>query len=226
MDVPATSASGASVTFEATANDDVDGSVDVTYWLDYGMWNQEQITSPFTFPHGVSTVTCVASDAAGNTATSVFEVRVSWSSAIGQVIDELTSLASTMRSSRDRANVNEAIAHLERALSHSLWSDGSHPAPGLFGGEIVFGECRAAVEDLRRCGAVSPMLREALSTLGSVCRGIATLQMDESEVAGGSPRKLRAARAALLRGDQWLNNNIASAIDWYKEAWRQALGAL
>jgi hypothetical protein len=62
----ATSSNGAAVSFTATATDDVDGSVPVTC----------SSASGSTFPVGTTTVSCSASDAAGNAATGNFTVTV------------------------------------------------------------------------------------------------------------------------------------------------------
>jgi hypothetical protein len=65
--VPASGPNGAEVSFTATANDIVDGSITPTCTPASGS----------TFPLGDTTVTCTATDAAGNTATSTFKVTVS-----------------------------------------------------------------------------------------------------------------------------------------------------
>jgi HYR domain len=62
----ATSADGAVVTFEVTAQDNVDGTVPVECTPESGS----------TFPIGVTTVECTATDAAGNTATASFTITV------------------------------------------------------------------------------------------------------------------------------------------------------
>ncbi|MFL6257850.1 MAG: HYR domain-containing protein [Pyrinomonadaceae bacterium] len=64
--VEATSPAGAVATFATTAGDLVDGSVSVSYSHAPGS----------TFPVGSTTVTATAKDAAGNTATSTFNVTV------------------------------------------------------------------------------------------------------------------------------------------------------
>lgn len=66
MTVPATSASGAVVTFSASATDDVDGTLTPTCVPSSGS----------TFPIGTNTVTCSATDAAGNTGSAQFTVTV------------------------------------------------------------------------------------------------------------------------------------------------------
>lgn len=62
----ATSPAGAVVVYAASATDLVDGAVPVSC----------SKTSGTTFPIGVTTVTCTASDAAGNTASGTFQVLV------------------------------------------------------------------------------------------------------------------------------------------------------
>lgn len=64
--IEATSTTGASVTFNATAADLVDGSVPVTCTPASGT----------VFPFGITTVTATATDAAGNVATGSFTVSV------------------------------------------------------------------------------------------------------------------------------------------------------
>jgi hypothetical protein len=64
--IEATSGDGAVVTFSATAADDVDGSVPVTF----------SPTSGSTFPIGTTTVTYSAVDSTGNKSTGTFTVTV------------------------------------------------------------------------------------------------------------------------------------------------------
>lgn len=66
ISTPAADSSGAAVTFSASANDDVDGAVPV----------QCSPASGAMFPIGTTTVTCTASDAAGNTASGSFASTV------------------------------------------------------------------------------------------------------------------------------------------------------
>jgi len=64
--VDATDADGAEVTFEVSAEDDVDGQVGVSCTPESGS----------IFPIGTTTVTCTATDEAGNEATETFTVTV------------------------------------------------------------------------------------------------------------------------------------------------------
>ena len=66
MTVEATGPTGATVTFSASASDDVDGALTPTC----------SPASGSTFPLGTTTVTCSATDAAGNTGSASFDVTV------------------------------------------------------------------------------------------------------------------------------------------------------
>jgi hypothetical protein len=118
MSVEATAASGATVAFVASATDAVDGPVPVTC----------EPASGRTFPLGTTTVTCSATDAAGNTATASFEVSVtySWSGVLQPINggstanttddDSVFKLGSTVpvkfRLSGDSAGITDATAKL------------------------------------------------------------------------------------------------------------------
>jgi probable HAF family extracellular repeat protein len=67
LTLEATSASGATATFSATASDDETASPTITY----------SHVSGSVFPIGITTVTATAQDEAGNTATCTFDVTVS-----------------------------------------------------------------------------------------------------------------------------------------------------
>jgi hypothetical protein len=85
---PATSASGAVVTYPTpTATDNIDGAVPVSCTPASGL----------TYPIGTTTVTCTATDAAGNTATKTFKVtvtRIPTALTAGTIIGSLVSNAS------------------------------------------------------------------------------------------------------------------------------------
>ena len=78
--VLATSPAGAEVTYVVTATDNCPGPVDLLC----------QPASGSTFPIGVTTVSCVAEDVAGNMATSSFTVRVK--GAAEQISDLITEI--------------------------------------------------------------------------------------------------------------------------------------
>ncbi len=73
ISTPATSPAGATVNYTVTANDLVSGTVNATCTP----------ASPHTFALGSTTVNCTARDAAGNTSTKSFAVKVQYGSFIG-----------------------------------------------------------------------------------------------------------------------------------------------
>ena len=86
------SASGecnASVEFSATATDDCSDEEDITIksYLNYGTEDQEEITSPHSFPIGETTVTVEATDKCSNVATCTFNVTVKGQLTIKKVYD-------------------------------------------------------------------------------------------------------------------------------------------
>jgi len=87
--VEATGASGAKVSYTATANDEVDGTVDVTCTP----------ASDTTFPLGTTAVNCEATDAAGNKVTGSFKVTVQ-----DKTAPELTVPSSPLTSKATSAN--------------------------------------------------------------------------------------------------------------------------
>ena len=109
--VPATSASGASVTFlRPTANDLVDGTLLVTC----------DRASGSIFPIGTTTVHCLASDTRGNTGTSSFTVRVD--GAATQLSQLLAQVPDTRRLAELRTSITRAIATVNGQRAGSICS--------------------------------------------------------------------------------------------------------
>jgi hypothetical protein len=112
MNVTATSAQGATATYDApTATDDVDGDVPVRCTPESGT----------VFPLGTTTVTCTATDSRGNTATASFKVSVTyaWSGVLQPLNPDGSSifkLGSTVpvkfRLTGDSAGITDAVAKL------------------------------------------------------------------------------------------------------------------
>jgi hypothetical protein len=71
--VEATGPDGAAVTFTVTASDNIDGDITPSCTIDSGAIT---VRSGDTFPLGTTTVTCSATDNAGNTANGNFAVEV------------------------------------------------------------------------------------------------------------------------------------------------------
>lgn len=117
--VDATEPSGAVVTYAASAVDDIDGPVPVACTPPSGS----------TFPVDDTTVTCVASDAAGNEGSASFDVHVRGA---GEQLEELiavvrglgpgTSLADKLRAAHtalDEGDV-EGACELVRAFANEV----------------------------------------------------------------------------------------------------------
>ena len=99
--VEATSPAGAVVTFNATAEDAVDGSVDVTCAPPSGS----------TFPIGTTHIACTATDGSGNSSTATFSVTV----------EDTTAPKVTSTSPRDGGEVGPA-ANIRAAFSEDMQS--------------------------------------------------------------------------------------------------------
>ncbi len=113
--VEATSAAGAVVTFSPTAPDNFDASVTVLC----------SIPSGSTFPIGTTTVTCAATDTAGNAAIPVtFDVTV----------EDTTAPLITLTGS-DPVNVDQNTAYTEQGATWADAVDGSGAA--IVGGDTV-----------------------------------------------------------------------------------------
>jgi len=122
--VEATGPNGATVTYDAvTANDDVDGNLDVTC----------SKASGTVFPLGTTKVTCTATDAAGNTGDSFFTVTVQDTTAPAvsvpaNITKEATSAAGATASFSTSASdaVDGSVATSCEPGSGSMFALGTH----------------------------------------------------------------------------------------------------
>jgi hypothetical protein len=107
--VTPTSASGAPVSYAASATDNVDGSDAVTC----------NPPSGSTFAPGATTVTCTASDRAGNKATGSFQVRVqySWSGFLPPVNTDGSSIFKLGRTVPVKFQLTGASASITNAVA-------------------------------------------------------------------------------------------------------------
>jgi hypothetical protein len=99
--VPATNPTGATVIFQATATDDVDGQLPVTC----------QPTSGTVFPIGATTVSCFATDDAGNTATATFTITVRGAA------EQLASLWGEVRGVGPGTSLADKVSAAQAALA-------------------------------------------------------------------------------------------------------------
>lgn len=105
--VNATTPAGATVSFAATATDDVDGTLAPAC----------APASGSTFPVGTTVVNCTATDAAGNTGSAQFSVTVRGAS------DLLATLAAAVGSSGPGASLRQKLANAQAAVLAGATAD-------------------------------------------------------------------------------------------------------
>lgn len=205
MTVQATSAEGAIVNFSAVASDNC-GSAEVTYEPEPGS----------TFPIGVTTVQCTATDDAGNESTCSFDVTVGGplditDSLLGQLID----LRDTVTDRADGHKLNKAIRALTKATESSCWIDETHLQSAC--GGSVFDALKACVTKLGWVARKNPDLTADLQDLIDNIVVSARILV-EAELAVQDNAK---AEDDLDKGDSDASvNRPASAIGHYKDAWK------
>jgi hypothetical protein len=147
--VNATGPGGATVTYTVSANDDVDPRPKVTCAAPSGS----------IFPIGTSTVTCTASDVAGNTSTKSFRVIVK--GAADQLADEISvvrsfglehGIATSFTSKLDAARA-ALRASQRQAACDSLKAFSSH-ARAQSGKKLTVPQANRIIADARRIRAV------------------------------------------------------------------------
>jgi hypothetical protein len=102
--VPATSIEGASVAFNVTATDDHDSNPAVSC----------SPASGGLFPVGDTTVTCMATDQAGNTTTDSFKIHVSGAA------DQLSALVSAVRTTNGTQGIVNSLDAKLTAVQQAL----------------------------------------------------------------------------------------------------------
>jgi hypothetical protein len=144
-----------------------------------------------------------------------------------QIRDELAAMS--LSNAGDRTKLQDAISHLNKALDGGKWLDDSHLKPGAKG-EGVFNEMKNAIAQLKalrdgnKSGVQKAVFQDYIDRILAVARELAQTAIDDA--AGGNPAKLKAAKAALLKGDTEASKDHPDrAIDQYKTAWKNAIAA-
>lgn len=110
-EINATSPTGATVLYTASATDEIDPAPSVTC----------ASASGSAFPIGVTTVSCTATDAAGNTATGPFTVRVK---STADQIDDLRTLVESLNLKQGIENSLDAkLKTIQEALASAQAGD-------------------------------------------------------------------------------------------------------
>jgi HYR domain len=141
----ATGPAGATVTYTATATDQVDGQVAVSCGPPSGS----------TFPIGASTVNCSASDKAGNTASASFAVHVEGASE--QLADLRGTVTGIGPGASLAAKVNQALASLTTgtvAASCSVVQAFINQVSAQSGKSVAAGTASSLIADATRIRAV------------------------------------------------------------------------
>jgi hypothetical protein len=180
---------------------------------------------------GLKTVTCTATDNAGNAASATATYLVSLQTTKQTVLNDLTVLRATVTDKKDGGKLDEAIKHLTRSLDPKLWADQSHLAPK--DGEKVFNEEKNAVSKLdelikdKRNSVPGATLQGFINQLAGVDRHLATIAIGDAVTKSGAPKDIAKANEELGKGDSDIAaGKYASGIEHYRNAWQHAQKAM
>ena len=220
--VDATTPAGRVVTFAASASDIVDGS----------LTPKCSPSSGSTFPIGMTTVTCSATDAHGNTGSAAFTITVVHTALTlkeAALAGANALLAGAGRTDSDE--LRDVVRKLRHATDPSNWVDGNHLV--VKRGESVFDDEKDAVETLdelidnKRSKIGDSALQSLIDRLVQADALLASTAIDDAVAAGGNAKKVARARAEFAEGAAALaKGRPGQAIDRYEHAWEQAVDAL
>ena len=181
-----------------------------------------------TFHVGATTVTCSATDKAGNTASRSFTVKVTIQTAVQAKQAVLASLRDELdcTASRDlRSRLGDAIGHIQDSLAVSLWvaggprADGNHLDPA--NGGKVFDAEKAAVDALAGIRKPSAQVKTAMTELVTIDEFLAQTAVGDAIAAHADSAKISAAQKEMANGRAALAKGCYDqAIDHWKAAWR------
>lgn len=205
------------VTFEASALDAYDGAVDVTC----------DPASGTDFAVGLTTVTCSASDAEGNSDSESFGVGVS-QVAVGDVRGEVAAIADLLSDTSgfdraDRWRANRARWYLTYADNDRYWRDNNqvtdrNGARALFFMRIAV-SYMSSIDDLAVEGATLDLLDNM--------RTLATNKIDEAVATPGLQWLIERANVRVSVGDTRVSQDLlGSAGNNYRQAWGNAVVAI
>jgi len=204
----ATDVTGAVVAFDApTATDLIDGVDAVSC----------SPASGSLFPVGVTTVTCTASDKAGNKATSSFAVTVKLDPAF--LIDTVGKSLARLVPSGDKKtdkSILEVIAALEASRKSGLWLDDTHLAKD---GRRVFDDLADAVKKLLSIAKPPSGVTQAVRDLVEVSRVLAQSALDGASGLD-STRTERATTTIAEAGTDVTQGQFAEAVSDYGQGWQ------
>lgn len=178
---------------------------------------------------GTKTVTCTATDKAGNTASATATYTVYSGQSLKQ--DALARIQALMPGAtrQDAHGLADAAAKLAGSLDPRYWSDGIRPAAK--GGEHVFDKEKQAADKLdhlisdRKTQLPAAELQAIVAEL--VQADEIFVQTALADAASGDAKKLRDAQSELAKANDALaKGKDAEGIDHLKNAWSHALEAI
>jgi hypothetical protein len=176
------------------------------------------------YPIGTTTVTCLVMDQSGKTNACSFNVIVGVRPIKALLIDPL-SLLSPSAKGTDFGKFNAAINYLIKSTNSTRWLDEAHPRPGAKG-EEVFNNEKSAVSQLISLRAKYPAVQPYIESLVDADQLIAEIAIADAIARNGNAAKIQAAQNYLGKGDaDAAANKPTNAIDDYKNAWKNAVGA-
>ncbi len=219
--VDATNPSGVAVSYTATFGDATSGLA--TSGCDPA--------SGSTFPAGTTTVTCTATDKAGNSQSRTFTVAVTGPPIAGTNANEvkravLASLQAqlAMTSNDTKHNLSDAIGHIQDSLANDLWvtsgphADGNH-LDHVNGGKVFDAE-KAAVSALMGISKPSSEVKAAIEALDAADQLLAQTAIDDAIAAHADPARVSAAQKEMASAQADLaKHRDHLAIDRWKAAW-------
>jgi hypothetical protein len=171
---------------------------------------------------GPGTVSCTATDGAGNSntasATYVVTVQASKQSVLSEINAELATI-----SKRDRSELRQAAKQLTESLNPANWIDGNHLHAKK--GARVFEDEKEAVQKLRqllkdrKSDVADATLQRWIDTLVTIDRALAQIAIDESGLTG--KRLAEANREMAKAADSLAKDRPGNAIEHFKQAWQK-----
>ena len=170
---------------------------------------------------GTHTVTCTATDKAGNAASATVSYDVTGVATKQAVLDGIrTALASASKDDADK--LREAARKLSDALTPGYWTDANHPSS-----KRVFEDEKQAVQALgellkdRDSQIADATLQGWIDSLVGLDRAMASLAIHDA--AAGDSHQLGEAAEELARGDsEAAKGHLDAALEHYGNAWQQA----
>ena len=234
--VDATGPSGAAVSYSASANDIVDGSVTPVCTP----------ASRSTFPIGTTSVSCTATDAASNQSNASFNVTVLGPKEMkAGAKSSLEGLTGSDKHSQKE--LDKAIEDLDKSLADKLWVAGDPSRLVEKTGKKVFDEEKKAVKHLMKIlkdkgkasdPAIADDVSDVIDRLVNAARVLAETALADAQeaLAGLDPgdkkvkkvaKEIAKAEKELAKAQQELGKGKSDkAIDKYKKAWEHAQHAI